>query len=185
MSGHSKWNNIKNRKGAVDAKRGKVFTQLAKQIKAAVQQGSSDDPKSNPHLRIVLDKAREANMPKENIKRALERGMGKTATGASIQEVVYEGFGPGGVGYMVVAQTDNHTRTSGEIRFIFSRNAGSLTGPGSAGYLFKRATTGEYEPVMPLEIQDPAVMEQVVQLFETLSENDDVEEVYCSVNLGG
>src|SRR5260221_2417488 len=135
MSGHSKWNNIKNKKGAADIQKGKLFSQLSKQIRVTVREGKSGDPRFNPSLRLVLDKARAANMPKENIERAIDRGLGK-GKGGDIREVVYEGYAPGGAGLLVVAHTDNNQRTAGEIRFLFSKAGGSLAGPGAAMYLF-------------------------------------------------
>jgi YebC/PmpR family DNA-binding regulatory protein len=162
MAGHSKWNNIKNRKSAVDNQRARIFNQLAKQIRISVKEGKSGDPKFNPSLRMLLDKARAANMPKEKVQKAIDVGLGKSATGV-IQEIVYEGFGPGGIGILAVAHTDNPNRTSSEIKFIFSRNGGALGGPGSAMYLFKREGE-DYQVVMPIPADDQA--------------KDDVEEVY-------
>lgn len=181
MAGHSKWNNIKNRKGAVDTKRAKIFGQLAKQIRIAVREGKSGDPKSNPTLRMVLEKARAANMPKENIQKAIERGLGKSASGASIQEVVYEGFAPGGVAILIVAQSDNANRTSSEIKFILSRAGGSLGGPGSAMYMFERSGD-EFVCTMPLTV-DAESTEKLYALVQSLRENDDVEEVFLATEL--
>lgn len=183
MAGHSKWHNIQNRKGAVDKQRGKIFSDLAKLIRVAVKEGKSDDPKFNPSLRLLMDKARAANMPKENIKRAIERGMGRSASGASIQEIMYEAFGPSGAAFLVLAHTDNPTRTSSEMKFILSRNGGSLGGPGSAQFLFTRNESGEYVPSMPFVVDDPAELQKIRDLYDALSENEDVEEVYCSVDL--
>lgn len=183
MAGHSKWNNIKNRKGAVDAKRGKVFSQLSKLIRIAVKEGGSGDPQFNPSLRTVLDKARAANMPKDNIQKAIERGLGKSASGQAIQEVVYEAFGPAGSALLIVAQTDNLNRTSGEIKFALSRNHGSLGSPGSASYLFTRNDQGEFVPNMPYALEDPKDLEKIQNLIEVLRENEDVEDIYASVEL--
>ncbi len=182
MAGHSKWNNIKNRKGAQDTKRAQVFGQISKLIRIAVKEGASGDPKFNPGLRVVLDKARAANMPTTNIDKAIQRGLGKSATGASIQEIVYEGFGPGGVAVLAVAHTDNPNRTSGEIKFAFSRNNGSLGGPGSAMYMFKRDSQGGYVCTMPLEIdEDTAGL--LLDLVDAVRELDDVEDVYVATDL--
>lgn len=178
MSGHSKWNNIKNKKGAADIKKGKVFSEIGKQIRIAVKEGKSGDPKFNPSLRLALDKARAANMPKENIQRAIDRGLGKGKTG-DIQEVVYEGYGPGGVGILVVAHTDNHQRTAGEIRFIFSRANSSLGAPGSAMYLFTHEGE-DYNVAIPMPIDDPQTQTQLQNLIDALRENEDVEDVYCA-----
>lgn len=178
MAGHSKWNNIKHKKGVADIKRGKIFSQISKEIRIAVKEGKSGDPAANPRLRVQIDKARAANMPKENIQRAIDRGLGK-GKGGAIQEIVYEGYGPHGVGVIVVAMTDNAQRTAGEIRFIFSRSGGSLGGPGSAMFLFQRQGE-EYMPTMPLQIDDPQQQADIQNLIDTLRENEDVEDVFCA-----
>ncbi len=183
MSGHSKWNNIKNRKGAADTKRASLFTQIAKLIRVAVKEGKSGDPKSNPSLRLMLEKARAANMPNHNIQRAIERGLGKSSSGAVIQEITYEAFGPGGVGMLIVAHTDNPNRTSSEVKFLLSRGGGSLGGPGSAMYLFERnKESGEYQTTMPIEIDETA-LEKLLELTESLEANDDVEQVFVATHL--
>lgn len=183
MAGHSKWNNIKQRKGAVDAKRAKIFGNLAKLIKVAVKEGKSADPKFNPGLRLMLEKARAANMSKTNIDRAIERGLGRTSGGASISEIIYEGFAPGGVAVLVVAQTDNPNRTAAEIKFAFSRHGGSLGGPGTAMYMFQRAKDGGYEATMKLEVADEATMTQVLDLIDAIRECEDVEDIYLATDL--
>lgn len=180
MAGHSKWANIKNRKGAQDAKRGKLFGQVAKLIRIAVKEGGSDDPKFNPGLRVALDKARAANMPKEKIQKAIDRGLGKSASGAVIQEIVYEGYGPQGVGVIVVAQTDNTQRTASEVKNAFSKAGGSLGGPNSAMFMFSRNEQGEYVPTMPMKIDDQSVISQLDDLVEQLLECEDVEDVYLN-----
>jgi YebC/PmpR family DNA-binding regulatory protein len=129
MSGHSKWNNIKNKKAATDAKKGKVFGYIGRQIRVAVKEGGSGDPNTNPSLRMALEKAREANMPRANVDRAIERGLGKSKGGNVIEEVVYEGYGAGGVGFLVSSVTDNRNRTGAEVRGLFERYGGSLGGP--------------------------------------------------------
>lgn len=177
MSGHSKWNNIKNRKEAADAAKSKVFSNLAKLIKAAVREGKSGDPKFNASLRLLLDKARAANMTKEKIQRAIDAGLGKR-NGQTIQEVLYEGFGPGGVGLLIAIQTDNPQRTAAEIRFILSRHGGSLASPGSAQYLFRKVGADDYQPAMEMRLTDQAQIKQLEELTEQLLANDDVEDVY-------
>jgi len=184
MSGHSKWNNIKNRKGAMDGAKASIFNQLAKLIRIAVKQGGSGDPKSNATLRTLLEKARAANMPKEKVQKAIDTGLGKGSNG-SINEVVYEGYGPGGAAFLVVAQTDNPNRTSGEIKFIFSRNYGALSGPGSAMFLFTKNDAQSYQVRMPLVIEDETSLTQLLDLRLALEENDDVEDVYVSADLPG
>jgi len=183
MSGHSKWNNIKNKKGVTDAKRGKVFSNISKLIRIAVKEGKSGDPKFNPSLRAALDKARAANMPKTNISRAIERGLGKTASGAVIQEIVYEGFGAGGVAVIVVAMTDNANRTAAEVKFAFSRNSGSLGSPGSAMYMFKRDNDGGYECTMPMNVDDKQVINNLKTMVEKLRESEDVEDIYMATQI--
>ncbi|MCB9813627.1 MAG: YebC/PmpR family DNA-binding transcriptional regulator [Pseudomonadales bacterium] len=183
MSGHSKWNNIKNRKGAVDAKRSKIFSNLSKLIRIAVREGKSGDPKFNPSLRTILDKARTANMPNSNIEKAIERGLGKSASGVSIQEIAYEGFGPGGVPIIAVAMTDNPNRTAAEIKFAFSRNEGSLGSPGSVMYMFRRSDDGGYECTMPMVIEDKHIIGSLKILVEKLRECEDVEDIYLATTI--
>lgn len=128
MSGHSKWSTIKHKKAAQDAKRGKAFSQVARLIRVAVKEGGSGDPEMNPGLRVALDKARAVNMPRENIDRAIDKGLGKSRSGAVIEEVVYEGYAAGGVGVMAWAVTDNRNRTGSEVRNAFEKAGGSLGG---------------------------------------------------------
>jgi len=137
MSGHSKWATIKRAKGAADAKRGAVFTKLGHEIALAAREGGSD-PDSNFRLRIVLDKARAANMPKDNIERAIKRGSGEGADGISLEEFTYEGYGPNGSAIMVQALTDNRNRTVAEVRHVFSRFGGNLGSDGCVAWMFER-----------------------------------------------
>jgi YebC/PmpR family DNA-binding regulatory protein len=181
MSGHSKWNNIKNRKGAQDIKRGKTFSQLSRLIRAATAQGQSGDPKSNPGLRLILDKARVANMPKSNIQKAIDVGLGKGGANQP-QEVIYEAFGPGGVGMMIVSLTDNTNRTSAELRFILSKHGGSLGSPGSVRYMFERDAEGEFQPTMTIPIDEEA-KEKMLILQDALLENEDVEDIFVATDL--
>jgi YebC/PmpR family DNA-binding regulatory protein len=186
MSGHSKWNNIKNRKGAQDKKKGKVFGQLARQIRAAVKEGKSGDPGQNPTLRTILEKTREANMPKENIQRAIDKGLGKGAAGL-VQEIVYEGFGPGGIGMLVTVATDNVNRMSSELKNAFSKAGGSMGSPGSVMYMFNRNASGEegYVCIMPMPVNDENTQQQLQDLMDTLLEIEDIEEVFCAGVWGG
>lgn len=137
MSGHSKWSTIKRQKGAVDAKRGQLFTKLSNAITLAVKQGGTSDPSFNFKLRLVIEAARNANMPKDNIERAILRASGGLAD--QMQEVVYEGFGPGGFSVIVQAVTDNKLRTNSEIRNLFEKHGGSFGIPGSVSYQFVQA----------------------------------------------
>jgi YebC/PmpR family DNA-binding regulatory protein len=134
MSGHSKWHTIKHKKGALDAKRGKVFTKLIREMTIAARIGGGD-PEKNPRLRTVLDKAKAANMPADNIKRAIQKGTGELE-GETYEEIVLEGYGPGGVAVMVEGSTDNRNRTVSEIRHAFTKNNGSLGTAGCVAYMF-------------------------------------------------
>jgi YebC/PmpR family DNA-binding regulatory protein len=136
MSGHSKWATIKHKKGATDAKRGKIFTRLIKEITIAAK-GGGGDPDGNPRLRTAILAAKAENMPAENIKRAIQRGTGELE-GLSYEEILYEGYGPGGVAVMVQVLTDNKNRAVSEIRHAFSKNNGNLGESGSVGYLFSK-----------------------------------------------
>jgi len=184
MAGHSKWNNIKHKKGAADEKKAKTFSQISKLIKNAVKETSNGNPDTNPSLRLVLDKARAANMPKEKIQRAIDRGLGKSAEGASYQESMYEGFGFGGIPIMVQAVTENPNRTGGDIRHLFSKHGGSLGSPNSVSYMFQRSADGQgYEALMPLPFNDETQKEKVTTLVDALREYDDVEDVYVAAQL--
>jgi YebC/PmpR family DNA-binding regulatory protein len=135
MSGHSKWSTIKRQKGANDAKRGALFTKLGKEISIAARQGGGD-PEANYRLRLAVDKARAANMPTDNIKRAIERATGGDKDN-EYEEIVYEGYGPGGVALLVETATDNRNRTAAEVRSIFSKAGGQLAGQGSVAWQFE------------------------------------------------
>jgi YebC/PmpR family DNA-binding regulatory protein len=136
MSGHSHWATIKHKKGAVDAKRGKLFSKLSRAIIIAARHGGGD-PEMNLKLRYAIDKARQVSMPKDNIERAVKRGTGEME-GLVFEEITYEGYGPGGVAILVDVLTDNRNRTNGELRKIFERSGGKLGGAGCVGYLFER-----------------------------------------------
>jgi YebC/PmpR family DNA-binding regulatory protein len=135
MSGHSKWASIKHKKGALDAKRGKIFTKIIREMSIAARLGGGD-PNSNPRLRTAVDKAKSVNMPADNIKRAIQKGTGELE-GMAYEELTIEGYGPGGVAILVEGTTDNRNRTVSEIRHIFTKNGGNLGGAGSVSYLFK------------------------------------------------
>jgi YebC/PmpR family DNA-binding regulatory protein len=137
MAGHSKWANIQHRKNAQDAKRGKVFTRLVREVATAARVGGGD-PDSNPRLRLALEKANAANVPKDNVERAIKRATGD-AEGQSFEEVTYEGYGHGGVAVLVECMTDNRNRTVAEVRHAFSKHGGNLGADGSVSYLFNRA----------------------------------------------
>jgi YebC/PmpR family DNA-binding regulatory protein len=136
MSGHSKWSTIKRKKGAEDAKRGKIFTRLAKEITIAAREGGGDED-ANPKLKVAIAKARAANMPKDNIERAIVRATGG-ADGEDLAELTYEGYGPDGVAYLVDVMTDNKNRTLAEVKHAFNKAGGSLASAGSVAWQFER-----------------------------------------------
>jgi YebC/PmpR family DNA-binding regulatory protein len=156
MSGHSKWHNIRLKKGKVDAQRGALFTKLSKEIILAAKNGSSD-PEANYRLKMAVEKARENNMPTDNIKRAISRAGG--AGEREIEEIRYEGYGPAGIAVIVDAATDNRNRTASELRFLFSRNEGNLGETGSVGWMF--AARGLIE-VDPGALSEDALTEKVL-----------------------
>ncbi|MFT8914418.1 YebC/PmpR family DNA-binding transcriptional regulator, partial [Lentilactobacillus hilgardii] len=135
MSGHSKWHNIQGRKNAQDAKRGKIFQKISRDLYQAAKAGDPD-PENNPQLRLVMEKARAANMPKDNVQRAIDKASG--LGGAKFEEITYEGYGPGGTAIMVSALTDNKNRTAAAIRSAFTHHGGSLGASGSVSYMFDR-----------------------------------------------
>jgi len=136
MSGHSKWHTIKHKKGAADAKRGKVFTRLIKELTVAAR-GGGGDPDMNPRLRTIVAEAKASNMPRENIDRAIRRGTGEEP-GVTYDEVTYEAYGPGGVALMIETLTDNKNRTVGEIRHLLGKHAGNLAAENSVAWMFSR-----------------------------------------------
>ncbi len=136
MSGHNKWSTIKHKKGAVDAKRGKIFTKLIKEISVAAKMGGAD-PSGNPRLRTAVDKAKAENMPKDNIERAIKKGAGELE-GVSYEETTYEGYGPGGVAVLVEVMTDNRNRTVSEVRSIFSKCSGNMGEAGCVSWIFDK-----------------------------------------------
>lgn len=143
MSGHSKWATIKHAKGAADAKRGQLFTKFIKEISIAARMGGGD-PAANPRLRTAILKARAANMPKDNIERAIKKGTGELG-GAVYEEKLYEGYGPGGVAILVEVLTDNNNRAAANVRNIFSKSGGNLGATGSVAYMFNRKGVIEYD----------------------------------------
>ena len=137
MSGHSKWSKIKRFKGALDVKRGKIFSKLSKEISIAAKTGGGD-PSGNPRLRSAIQTARSQSMPNDNIERAVKKGTGEGAEPTHFEEMVYEGYGPGGVAIIVETATDNKNRTAAEIRAIFTKNGGNLASSGSVSYMFHK-----------------------------------------------
>ncbi|RPH98560.1 MAG: YebC/PmpR family DNA-binding transcriptional regulator [Lysobacterales bacterium] len=149
MAGHSKWANIQHRKSKVDAKRGKIFTRINRELSVAAREGGSD-PDANPRLRLAVQKAQAANMPKDTIERTIKKAAGELE-GVTYEEVRYEGYAPGGVAVMVDCLTDNRNRTVAEVRHAFSKHGGNLGTDGSVGYLFSKLGILNFEPGTPEE----------------------------------
>ena len=178
MAGHSKWANIKHRKAAADAKKGKVFTRVIKEITVAAKMGGGD-PDSNPRLRLAMDKAREANMAKDSVQNAIKRGTGQLE-GVTYEEVRYEGYGPGGAAVMLDCLTDNRTRTVAEVRHAFTKNGGNLGSDGSVAYLFKHCGQFVFAP----GTSEDKVMEAALDAGaeDVLTNEDGSVEVICAPN---
>jgi YebC/PmpR family DNA-binding regulatory protein len=183
MSGHSKWSTIKRKKGAIDAKRGKVFTRLIKEITVAARSGGGD-PEGNPRLRSAIATAKSENMPKDNIARAIKKGTGEIA-GEIYDEIMYEGYGPGGVAILVECLTDNRNRTVADVRHYFAKNNGNLGESGCVAYMFDKKglilvdkSTVEEEKLMDAALEagaeDVVEEESEFQILTTPEEFDDV-----------
>ncbi|ROT99579.1 YebC/PmpR family DNA-binding transcriptional regulator [Marinobacter sp. R17] len=168
MAGHSKWSNIKHRKAAQDARKGKVFTKLIRELTVAARQGGAD-PNDNPRLRAVVDKALTANMKKDTMERAIERGVGNSDD-TSYEELTYEGYGPNGVAIYVEAMTDNRNRTVAEVRHAFNKFGGNLGTDGSVAYLFTKQGVISYGP----ETDEESLMEAALDAgAEDLAKQED------------
>lgn len=176
MSGHSKWHNIRLRKGKQDAERGAKFTKLAREIIVAAKQGGGN-PDSNLRLRLAIQKARENSMPQEKIKNAIQRGTGEIE-GATYEELVYEGYGPGGVAIMVECATDNRNRTVADVRSIFSKNGGHLGESGSVAYMFG-PPVGLIQVSRDVTDEDTLIGVALEAGAEDVKSVDDTFEVYC------
>ena len=181
MAGHSKWANIKHRKARQDASRGKVWTKVIREITVAAKDGP--DPNDNPRLRLALEKANSANMPKDTIKRAIEKGSGTGETG-SLEEIIFEGYGPGGVAILVETMTDNRNRTVSDVRHAFSKFGGNLGTDGSVAYLFKKLGIIHIdkgfseERLMELVIESGAIdFTQEDDFFEVTTEANDFNNI--------
>ncbi|MDH4093347.1 MAG: YebC/PmpR family DNA-binding transcriptional regulator [Betaproteobacteria bacterium] len=178
MAGHSKWANIKHRKAAADAKKGKVFTRLIKEITVAARMGGAD-PDMNPRLRLAMDKGREANMAKDSVQNAIKRGSGQLE-GVSYEEARYEGYGPGGAAVIVDCLTDNRTRTVAEVRHAFTKNGGNLGSDGSVSYLFKHCGQFVFAPGASEEKVMDAALEAGAE--DVVANDDGSIEVLCAPN---
>lgn len=185
MSGHSKWANIKHRKGRQDAARGKLFGKLAKAIEVAARDGGGN-PEFNPTLATAIDKAKGASMPNDNIDRAVKRGTGEVE-GAIYEEMFYEGYGPGGVAVYVQVLTDNRNRAASDVRSTFTRHNGNLGEPGSVGYLFTQKgvilTTGDEDELMLLALDAGAedVRDAGEGLFEVVTDASEMRSVRAAL----
>ena len=179
MSGHSKWHNIQAKKGKADAARGKIFTKIGREIAIAVREGGAN-PENNNKLRDIIAKAKANNMPNDNIQRSIKKAAGE-GTGATYEEIVYEGYAPGGVAIICNIVTDNRNRTSADVRHIFDKNGGSLGTPGSVSYMFdnKGLIVVEREPGMD---EDEMMMMALDAGAEDVSALDDVFEIYTAPN---
>ena len=176
MAGHSKWANIKHRKARQDASRGKVWTKVIREITVAAKDGP--DPNDNPRLRLALEKANAANMPKDTIKRAIEKGSGTGETG-ELEEIIFEGYGPGGVAILVETMTDNRNRTVSDVRHAFSKFGGNLGTDGSVSYLFKKLGVIHINK----DYSEEMIMENVIESgAQDFSEEDDFFEVTTDPN---
>ena len=176
MAGHSKWANIKHRKARQDASRGKVWTKVIREITVAAKDGP--DPNDNPRLRLALEKANAANMPKDTIKRAIEKGSG-TGEAGELEEIIFEGYGPGGVAILVETMTDNRNRTVSDVRHAFSKFGGNLGTDGSVSYLFKKLGVIHINK----DYSEEMLMENVIESgAQDFSEEDDFFEVTTDPN---
>lgn len=176
MSGHSKWSNIQGRKNAQDAKRGQIFQKISREIYMAVKSGGPD-PSTNPQLRMMMDKAKSANMPNDNVKRAIAKGS-QSGEGENYEEITYEGYGPNGIAVLVHTLTDNRNRTGTNVRVAFNKNGGSLGETGSVSYMFDR------KGYLAIERRDLAVDEDTMLMSvleaggEDMETSDEVFEIY-------
>jgi YebC/PmpR family DNA-binding regulatory protein len=188
MSGHSKWSSIKHKKGAADAKRGQIFTRLIKEITTAVRIGGGD-PDSNSRLRDAIARAKAENMPKDNIDRAIKKGLGTLGDGQSFEEITYEGYGPGGVAVLIEVMTDNKKRTAAEIRHALSRLNGNLGEAGCVAWMFGKKgyisfdkATVDSDKIMEIALdsgaEDVSEDEQEIQVVAELSTFESIKKVF-------
>lgn len=187
MSGHSKWATIKRSKGAADAKRGQLFTKLGHEIVIAAREGGSD-PNANFRLRLVLDKARQANMPKDNIERAIKRGAGELKGEAELEESMYEGYGPHGTAILVQVLSDNRNRTVSDVRHVFSRHGGNLGSDGCVAWMFTRKgyialEPGDNDPeevalvAIDAGAEDVEITDELIEVYTRLEDFRAVQEM--------
>jgi YebC/PmpR family DNA-binding regulatory protein len=192
MSGHSKWSSIKHQKGAKDVQRGALFTKLAREISVAIRSGGSGDPEANYRLRLAIQKAKSNNMPNDNIDRSIKKALGE-GDGANYDEVIYEGFGPGGAAILVQALTDNRNRTVSEVRSVFAKYGGNMGESGSVGWMFANRgvitinTDGKDPDDVALTAIDAgaADVENSDGVLEAYTEPQDLKAVEEAIRAGG
>jgi YebC/PmpR family DNA-binding regulatory protein len=191
MSGHSKWHSIKHKKAVVDARRGQHFTKLARAVTVAAREGGGD-PDGNPALALAVQKARDASMPKDNIERAIAKGTGEGVDAEQIENVLYEGYGPGGVALLIEAVTDNRNRTGADVRHLLSKHGGNLGEPGSVSYLFDKrgvivvdATRYDEDDLMPAIDAGALDIVRDDDVFEVITEPADLVSVRHALEHAG
>ena len=177
MAGHNKWSKIKHKKAATDAQKSKLFSKHSAII--AMESRKANGDTNSPGLAAAIERAKKDSMPKDNIERAVAKGSG--ATGDAYEEVLYEGYGPGGVAMLIKAVTDNNNRTAPEIRHIFSKAGLELGTPGSAAWAFTKNGDGDYTPITPMELDD-ATGEKLAEFIDTIEDQDDVTDVYTAAD---
>lgn len=191
MSGHSKWSSIKHKKAAADAKRGKIFTKIIREITAAARAGGGD-PEANPRLRTAISAAKAANMPADNIERGIKKGTGEIE-GVAFEEITYEGYGPQGVAILVQCLTDNKNRTAAEVRSVFNKLNGSMAGAGSVAWIFEPkgliligTDQGDEEKVMDIAISAGAEdLQTAEEVYEITTAGSDLETVRSAIEKAG
>ena len=177
MSGHSKWSSIKHKKAATDSKRGKMFTKIIKELTVAARSGGGD-PESNPRLRLAIQRAKDANMPKDNITKAIKKGTGELP-GVNYEEITYEGYGPKGVAILIDALTDNKNRTSADVRSTFTKYGGSMAGLGAVSWMFKKKG---FILVSKDKAKEDALMDIIIEAgAEDMITGDDSYEITTSI----
>lgn len=177
MAGHNKWSKVKRKKEVLDAKKSKIFSDFARQLTLASRECGGD--KNSPTLRAVIDKARAANMPNDNIDRAIQKGVG--GAGGNAQEVLYEAYGPSGSALLMQGYTDNKNRTSQEIKHLLSKKGLELSAPGSAMWAFTKEGN-EYKAQIPIPVSDKD-KESIMNLIEELEQHDDIDAVYTNAEI--
>ena len=179
MSGHSHWSSIKHKKAITDARKGKVFSKVSKLISVAARE-KGGDPESNPKLRLAIEKAKEVNMPNDNVQRAIKKGTGELA-GEQIEEFTYEAYGPMGVAIIIEGITDNKNRSLSELKHILSQHDSKMASAGSVLYQFDKKEN-QWQPKYPMQISDEKTKASLEKLFGALDEQDDVNDIYSNAD---